>query len=393
MNIRTILFFATLCMCIVCTHSLYALADGDIPQVITSHFRIFSDFDEETTLEIATELSQLHDFYNQLFNFHPRPQTGLNVRYFATKSTFDEYLISILGRTYPHFVFLDYDSVAKNELILHPQKEDFDSALAHFVFIEFLESNILQPPLWIREGYARYVENIRYRNIKETVIFRENNFWLDPLKDIIQGGQLIDLKTFFQMGSEEVAQNSSVFYPQAWGMVNFIISYRARGNDTLAQDIINALSAQGSEAENIRAVMRILSARFRFSNLQDQFQEYILAKTSNEDLLTTAIRYYEIEEIAKAEHAFYDIITLDSKNHIPYYYLGIINYEREDYDSAAHYYVRALAKGADKGLTYYALGLNSLALGDSTAAVAYFDEARELDPNLAARIGAALKFY
>ena len=393
MNIRTILLFAALCMCIVCTHSLYALADGDTPQVITSHFRIFSDFDEEATLEIATQLSQLHDFYNHLFNFHPRPQTGLNVRYFATKSTFDEYLISVVGRTYPHFVFLDYDSVEENELILHPQKEDFESALAHFVFIEFLESNILQPPLWIREGYARYVENIRYRNIKETVIFRENNFWLDPLKNIIRRGLLIDLETFFQMGSEEVAQNSSIFYPQAWGVVNFIISYRARGNDTLAQDIINALSVQSSEEENIRAVMRILSARFKFSELQEQFQRYILDKESNKDLLTTAIEYYDIKETAKAEHAFYDIITLDSNNHVPYYYLGIINYEREDYDSAAHYYIRALAKGAEKGVTYYALGLNSLALGERTAAIAYFDEARELDPNLAARIGAALKFY
>ena len=393
MNIRTILLFAALCICIVCTHSLYALADGDTPQVITSHFRIFSDFDEETTLEIAAELSQLHDFYNHLFNFHPRPQTGLNVRYFATKSTFDEYLINVIGRTYPHFVFLDYDNVEENELLIHPQKEDFDSALAYFVFIEFLESNILQPPLWIREGYARYVENIRYRNIKETVIFRENNLWLDPLKSIIRRGLLIDLETFFQMGSEEVEQNSAIFYPQAWGMVNFIISYRARGNDTLAQDIINALSAQASEAENTRAVMNILDERFSFSDLKNTFQEYILDKASKNDLLTTAIGYYEIKEIAKAEHAFYDIITLDSNNHVPYYYLGIINYERKDYDSATHYYVRALAKGADKGLTYYALGLNSLALNERTAAIAYFDEARELDPNLAARIGAALKSY
>lgn len=196
---------------------LYALADADTPQIVTSQFRLFTDFDDNEALELAARIAQLHSFYNQFFNFNVLTQEKLTVRYFSTKHTFDVYLNRVVGRTYPNFVFLDYDDPQENELLIYPRKEGFDTELARFSFLQFLENHVPTAPLWIREGYSLYFANSTPNLEQTAIIFRENTNWLAALKEIIVEGRLIDLERFFTMDAEEVEGNIEIFYPPGLG--------------------------------------------------------------------------------------------------------------------------------------------------------------------------------
>lgn len=389
MGARKIVMALLLCAGVGTSSLLYALADATTPQVTTARFRLFTDFTDEEAFDIAAHMTQLHIFYGQFFNF--KVQRPFTVRYFATKSNFDAYVSDILGGTYPHFVFLDYDDASRNELLIYPKKEGFDSALAHFSFVQFLEGNIPQAPLWIREGYARYVENSSRSPTGGTILFRESTAWLKTLKEIINEDRLIDFEQFFQMGEEEVMRNRSVFYPQAWGMVSFLIAYRHRGADHISQEINTALHPDAPVRENVVAVLRAIRSRVGLSTLQSQFKAHILAKESFEDLMATAADDYRATRLKEAERSLYNAAALDDASPLPYYYLGLVNYVRRDHDAADHYYIQALIRGAEEGGVYYALGLNALFDSDRGRAVAYFNQARTIDPTLSIRIDTALR--
>ena len=389
MSIRKLCLTVVLCIGMY-TPMVHALADAATPQIVTARFRIFTDFSDEQALELAAHMARLHAFYSQFFDVDPRRKTQFNVRYFGTKNNFDEYLIAAIGRTYPHFIFLDYDNANENELLIYSQEEDFDNSLAYFAFVQFLENNILNAPLWIREGYGRYVENSSYDPVEDAITFRENDEWLIPLREIIIENELIDFEEFFRMDEEQALRNRRVFYPQAWGVVSFLVSYRDRGRDRLARDINGTLDRDASERENVAAALRILGAQFNLAVFESQFREFVLSKNSFEDVIVAAIAHYEARRLDEAEGAFNSAIALNNGNHVPYYYLGLISYDRREYELADYYYVQSLSRGADDATVYYALGLNALAADDRTRALLYFDQARSVDPTLFEEIRAIL---
>lgn len=371
---------------------LHALADSNDPQVVTSQFRIFTDFSDEKALELASRLSKLHSFYNQIFNFDTslRDQERLTVRYFATENIFDSYLKRILGRTYPNFVFLDYDDSSENELIIYQQKGDFDYDLARYSFVQFLEAFIPMAPVWIREGYALYFSNSVFDADQEIIVFQENDVWLETLKEIIIEDRLIKFERFFQMNEQAMQKEQAVFYPQAWGMVSFLVSYRKRSIDQVAQEVSAALRPNASQKENVAEVIRVLQERFDFSTLESDFREYILAKESISSLLTAAIEHYSARRLEEAEQILYNVISLDGNNSTPYYYLGLIHYDRDDHKGADHYYIQSLIRGASESTVYYALGLNAFADEDRSRARSYFDQAQAIDPTLFNKIDSIL---
>lgn len=370
---------------------LYALADADKPQIVTSQFRLFTDFDDNEALELAARISQLHAFYNQFFNFNVFTQERLTVRYFSTKHTFDSYLNRLVGRTYQNFVFLDYDDPQKNELLIYPRLEGFDTELARFSFLQFLENHVPTAPLWLREGYSLYFENSIPNREQTAVIFRENRNWLAALKEIIVEERLIDFERFFTMDATEVEQNREIFYPQAWGMVSFLVSYRERGSDRLIYELNSILDPQAPEQENIVSTMRVLRGHIDFDLFEVDFRTYILNKESFDGLITAAVDHYNADRLDDAEQVLHDAIALDDSDPVPHYYLGLINYDRRDHESADRYYIQALTRGGSEGLIYYALGVNALLDRDRSRALNYFAQARTSDPTLSEQIGAVLR--
>jgi len=373
---------------------LSANAISNVPQLTTAQFELFTDFEEDVAVELVGVLLQLHAFYEQFFDFPvDTPRQRMRIRYFATKKNFDDYVISLLGERYEYFLFLDYGPLRQSELLIFQTEDNFYNTLAHFAFVQFLENAISEPPAWLRDGYARYFEGISYNPETETLTIRRNEVWLNRLKEIIDSNTLIDLRTFFQMTDEEAKEQSAIFYAQAWGMVDFLISYRERNNDRFVRDINDALSADATESENIEAVAERLRNANDLIDFELQFREYIKDLQSVNEIIDDAIMDYSANNIESAEQKFYNAITLDNRNYVPYYYLGLINYERKSYSIAERLYIQTLERGADNGTVYYALALNSLAQNDLESALIFFNEARELQPALRIRIDPIVDRY
>ena len=374
--------------------TLSAEADGTKPLVTTERYTVFSDFSQGETLRLLLRIEELHEFYGQYFLFKDPPLTEtLHIRYFSSKSGYDDYLRDVLGRTYDHFVLLDYNSELPNELVIYAGVEDFDRLLAHYSFIQFLEGQVEHPPLWLREGYALYFENSRYDSDAEGIRFRENSRWLEELKNIIASDDLIPLDTLLNMGYEEIRVQRNIFYPQVWGLVSFLTGYRERGNEELALEVNGALDSAGSEEDNLFNAIEAIRDRISLGRLERAFVTYIRGRQSFTEAVTEAIGDYQNQNVDAAERAFYSSVMLNPQSPTPYYYLGLINYERDDYTTAEYFYIESLARGGDEGVIYYALGLNTLAGGEYEQARDYLEQAREQKPELRSKIDEVLRTF
>jgi len=89
---------------------------------------------------------------------------------------------------------------------------------------------------------------------------------------------------------------------------------------------------------------------------------------------------YAEGDLETAEKTFLRAIGRNEQHHIPYYYLGLINYARKDYSLAEYYYLTAQQMWGELGLTYYALGVNAYADNRFDVAKNYLMKANDADP-------------
>ena len=386
--------FSLLCMLAYPIVSIFANAAGDDPQVTTDRYTVYSDFSQSETLRLLVRIEELHEFYNQYFSFRATPLTSqLVVRYFSSKSGFDTYLRDAIGQTYNHFVLLDYNSQRSNELVLFSGVDDFEQSLAHYSFIQFLEGQIQSPPLWLREGYALYFEDSRYDDTEQNIRFKENNRWLDALKEIVNDDDLIPLAEMLRMSYEDIRAQRAQFYPQAWGFVSFLAGYRERGNERLAAEVNESLAQNATEQENQQNALDAIEDRIRVQRLEEEFIEYIQQRMSYSEIVRTAIDNYQIQQTDDAEKGFYQSITANPRDYTPYYYLGLIHYERDDFATAEYFYIEALARGVDEGAVHYALGLNALANSEYDKAERYLNQAVSQNSELRPQVTEAFDMF
>ncbi len=351
----------------------------------TEHYRVLSEIGEDHARETAEKLEALLQLYVDFFHFDVEElPVRLRARFFTSQDRYDTYLQRVIDTTRDDFVYLHYTDLAKSELVGFQQDpEEFDISLKHQGFIQFLRAFVPNPPLWMREGFAVYFEEVEFDSELGIAVYRENLSWLETLQSIVDGSagvQPIVLSEMLRMNVEEARATIDVFYPQAWGMVSFLLNSPNRDHNRILWDSISALEPDASLSENSDTIYDEAFRWFEEQLLIDAFVSYVGERRSFRTLVQDGIEQYAETDLPSAEASFVTALKLREDNFIPYYYMGLINYDRQNYSLADFYYKEALALGSEEALTKYALGVNAYADNRFDDAVAYLEETIELSP-------------
>jgi len=380
---RRVLFYLSFLLLAV---SIVGAQNSTFAEYETEHYRVLSELGEEHAQQTAEQLEALFVFFNDYFHFEVEElPVRLRARFFSSKDRFDEYLTRIVDETREDFVYLHYSDLARSELVGYEIAQDeFEISLKHQGFIQFLRAFIPNPPLWLREGFAVYFEEVEYDDQLNSIVYRENLSWLETLQSIVDGSAgvaPISFDAMIRMGVGEAREQIEVFYPQAWGMVSFLLRSANRNHNRIIWDSISALDPEATLQENSQIVYEDAFRWVQEPILIESFVEYVEARRSFRTLVQDGIRRYENEEAEEAEEAFVTAIKLNEENFIPFYYMGLVNYDRGNFSVADFYYNEALELGADEATIYYALGVNAFADNRFDDAVTYLEQSNELAPD------------
>lgn len=351
----------------------------------TDHYRVLSELGDEHAEQTAKKLETLLEVYNDYFHFDlDELPVKLRARFFRGESQYDTYLNRVIDQTRDDFVYLHYTDLAKSELVgFSLPDEEFDVSLKHQGFIQFLRAFVPNPPLWMREGFAVYFEEVEFDADVATATYRENLAWLETVQAAIDGAVAVEpigLEEMLTISVAQAREQIDVFYPQSWGMVSFLLNSDSRDINRIMWDSISALDPEASLSENSLAVYE---AAFRWLEepvLLDQFVSYLANRKSFRTLVQDGIDAYSEGNLEAADRSFNDALLLRDDNFIPHYYLGLINYDRKNYSLSDFFYQEALERGSTEALTYYALGVNAYADNRFEDAIAYLNRTIELDP-------------
>ncbi|NBC30755.1 MAG: DUF1570 domain-containing protein [Spirochaetes bacterium] len=375
---------ALVILLLACVAVPFALAqDAGFNEVESEHYRVMSQVSVNHAARTASKLEAMLGLYNSYFHFDvDELDTKLRVRIFNSKSGFDSYLNRVIGETRDDFIYLHYRDLARSELVgYNLEGDEFDFALTHQNFVQYIRAFVANPPLWLREGFAVFFEQAEYDDDFEQVVYRENLSWLGTLKELVQGNSsrsLIPMDQMLTVDVETARERINVFYPQAWGMISFLVNAENRDINRILWDSISALHPSASMEENARRINERALKWVDREYLREAFVEYVNERKSFKGLVEEGMDLYAGGQLDSAEENFVKATKLRDDNYIPFYYLGLINYDKGNYDLAEFYYQESLSRGANEALTYYALGVNAFAANRFDAATNFLQQVTDV---------------
>ena len=334
----------------------------------------------------AKRLDAYFDHFNSYFHFD-FDQLGykLRVHLFNSQATYDTYLTSLVAETSDEFAFLHYNDPSQSELVGAIEADGvFDQSFTHQAFVQFIRSFIHDPPLWLREGFAVFFEEIIYDESSETVEPGKNLPWLDTLKSLLFGERKAELLGFQQVLSinlDTAKKNIETFTPQIWGMVYYLVNTDNREHNRVLWDAINALEGDANLLRNSSLLYEKSFEWIGIDNFEDSLRTYFNSIKTYAELIEEGIASYDLGDFDEAEKIFQQAIAHEDNNHIPHYFLGLINFNRGNYAAATANYQQALAQRQNNAFIYYALGLNALANNQQAEANEYLETTIQLDPD------------
>lgn len=354
-------------------------------EALTENYRVYSNVSQEHAQSTADRLQAYLQVFNQVFHFDTDSlSTRLKVRLFSSKSGYDEYLQRVIKETRDDFVYIHYSDLSKSELVgfTMADQELYETSLRHQAFVQYLKAFVSQPPVWMREGFAVYFEDIQYDLESKQASYRENLAWLETLKNLVRAeADLLSLEQLLTATNEEARERINVFYPEAWGVVSFLMNSPDRAHNRIIWDAISALDPSATLEANSRRVLQEAFGWYDTATLRNDFVAYVTARKSFAELVELGIEEYGAGDYETAESYFQEATALRPEHHIPHYYLGLINYNRRDYQQADDFYRRALDLGATPAITYYALGVNAYADNRFEEASEFLSRVVRLDPD------------
>lgn len=347
------------------------------------HYTVWSDSGATDAQSLAATLEGLFGVYNEYFRFDDALlKAPLTVRKFATKAAFDAYLTKVISETKDDFVYLHYPTPERSELVVYAKEsaDEFDASLAHQAFVQFLKAFVPEPPLWIREGFAVYFERTKLSETAGTVVYAENQAWLETVKLLNAQGKLYPLTDIMTLNADQARDGLDVFYPQSWALVSFFINSNDRRYNRFIWDAIAQLKPDATLDENQASVRDFFLKWHGVGATQDAFISYLNEQKTFAELVTDGVRAYGDKDIEAAGKLFAQALAKNPSSYIPHYYLGLIAYAKSDYAAAENYYLRAMELGSDAPITNYALGINAFASRRFDEARVYLQKASDGDP-------------
>lgn len=352
----------------------------------SDHYSVRSFVSADNAQSLALRLEAYQIEYNKFFHFDINKTNKLKVRIFDSKQRFDQYLQRLINETRDDYVYLHYSDAARSELVGYtdPKLAAPEASIAHQAFIQFLRANIANPPLWLREGFAVFFEELAWDPIQKTATLHENLSWLETLKDLEMGSrtaEALSMTDLLTISVDKAREKIQVFYPQAWALVNYLARSENKNHNRILWDSIAQMNPTASLDENSALVQAKAFKWAEADKLKIAFDNYFQAKKTYRELIQDGIDQYANGKPKDSEASFTLALGLQDASYVPYYYLGLLNYDRGAYTEAEGYYQKALEKGASPALTNYALGVNAFADNRFDVAAQYLKKTGELDPS------------
>ncbi len=346
----------------------------------SQHYRLTTDLDGAVVDATLAKLEGAYALFGDLFHFTP-PEM-LRVTLFRDKQRFDDHLNAVLKQTRPDFVYIHYSDAAKSELVAFHVADErlFDASLLHQACIQFLKSRIPNPPLWIREGTAAYLERSTFSADTGRFQFKPNFMWLEPLKSRVAAGQALTVAKLTLLDVDEARTQIESFYPQAWALVSLLLDSDDVWLNRVYWDSLTALDPALSVADNSRRVEERAVRWYGAERLETAYKEHITSLKGFNELVAEGTDLYSRQQYTKAEEAFLRAMRIEPDNFVPYYYAGLIKYATADHHGAEVLLKTALDLGAEPAVTKYALGVNAFAANSYEQSRTWLAEARQANP-------------
>jgi tetratricopeptide (TPR) repeat protein len=358
-------------------------ASAQEPVVHTSetlHYVVESEVSAAHAAETAARMEAMLSFFNSYLRFDLNELPAkLRVTVFSSKKNFNSYLQSLTSQVRDDYVYLHYRTPERCRLLAFMGSSGLDeSSFMRQGFVQVLKAFIASPPLWLREGFAVYLENSRYDPVSARVVFRENLTWLETLKALIRSPEkLIALDRMLSIDIDEARESIDVFYPEAWAMVTFLAGAGERRYERALWDSIRLLSPAAPLEENVRRIMSQAFGWIDQNAVVESFVSYFNSRKSFRELVESGAGLFASKKFDDAEKMMLEAVSLEPERYLPYYYLGLISYERRDYPMAEYYYRTSAQMGCHEGLINYALGVNAFAAGNADTARQYLVKAKD----------------
>ena len=356
----------------------------------SSYYRVYSDISPAHARETAVKLDAFFSFYSSYFHFDSTGLTNkLTFKVFKEKSSFDTYLQNVIQETRDSFVFLQYTTPEKNELVgfLGNNNGTYNTYLSHYSLIQYIKSFIPNPPLWLQLGFAVYFEKSSYDPNTEKVVYHENLDWLNTLKRSMAGLETVEpsqmvyaLTNLLTLEPSSLKTDLEDAYAQSWGLVYFLINAPDTAYNRILWDTISLLDPAATRKENEIKVFTSAFGWVTKATLIADFYRFIDNTLTFPELVRNGMASYSLQRYDEALDFFKRAAALRDDESIPHYYQGLIRYATMDYAAAQTQYQLALDKSGDPGLTYYAMGVNAYAAGKLSDAKVYLQNSYQTDP-------------
>lgn len=350
----------------------------------TDHYRVFSETSQAQAEDVAHRMEAALALYNDVFHFDLSTLSAkFRVRVFKDLDSFNAYLNRILSQTRSDFVFVAWSDPERSELLCFPKEEPaFTASLLHQGTIQFIKGFVDNPPVWMREGVATYLDASSWDASTGTFTFKPNFAWLDTLKSLVRGetpSKMISFPDLLTISREAAQSQMDVFAPESWGLVQFLLTAPDRDYSRALWDGITALNAKASLDDNSQRARKRAFSWVTDQKLSADFKSYVLSLKTATDLVKDGIDQYTAGNLPAAQDSFTAAMALDPANGTAAYYLGLIAYARKDYARAEDQYLKAFQLGTSAGVINYALGVNAFAAGKNPDAVKYLNFAKQAD--------------
>jgi tetratricopeptide (TPR) repeat protein len=349
----------------------------------TEHYRVISDTGHDAAYRIGKDAEALFGLFEDYFHFASSRLSGrLNVRYFGTKEKFDAYLTAAAGESRSDFVYLQYPTADKSEVVCWDKgAPSFNASLAHILFSQFLRGFVANPPIWIREGFAAFFETAFFDMATGTLSFPENLAWLETAKAIqADPSRAMDPITILSLKPEVMKTRMETAYPMMWALVSFLTATDAKNYNRFLWDSISALSPKAGVEDNTAAVAALAFAWIGKDAFSADFNGYLAGRMTYSEIISSAVSSYDAQSYEEAAEGFARAAGLDPSDPLPHYYLGLIAYAEREYESADKHYADALRLGTDTGLVEYALGVSAYAQNKVSEARTHLAAAKAASP-------------
>ena len=350
----------------------------------TAHYRIFSEVSQAQAEDVSHRMEAAFSLYNDVFHFDlSLLPAKLRVRVFKDLDSFNAYLDRMLSQTRTDFVFIAWSDPERSELLAFPKEEPaFTASLLHQGCIQFIKGFVDNPPVWLREGVATYLDASAWDPASGTFTFKHNLAWLEGLKSLVRGetpARLISFPDLLTISRERAQSQMDVFAPQSWGLVQFLLGSPDRSYSRALWDSVAALAPNATLEDNSQRARKRAFSWVTDQKLQTDFKAFVLSLKTATDLVKDGIDLYTKGDMAGAEPSFSKSLELDPSGGTAFYYLGLIAYSRKDYARAEDMYLKAFQLGTNAGIINYALGVNSFAAGKNGDATKYLNFAKQAD--------------